>query len=301
MRSLRRAFPTALLALFGCVHADRPIPFIPTQNQVAIFVELNAATLTFLLDTAVTPSIIDLARAESLGVAVERNSEVEGSGTGSGKSSVFPARVRSLQVGSVQVTDLEIMAADLSGLGAKLGQRLDGILGESFLRGRVIGVDYRAGSVHVFKNSRQAQAWTSTCRMRYLEPMQFVPGDVAPLLKVRVAGVEVPVSLDTGSALELELYDGALAAPGLSSVLGARRPRIVTGARGESHVTDAILDGAVKLGPFEWTHPTVTLSGPKGSPETRLGNFGNQLLRGKRLLLNYHDRQLGLFDDCMST
>lgn len=299
-RSLRLASVAASamsLALAGCA-ATRIASFTPSQNQVAVQARVGATSLTFLLDTAVTPSIIDLKAAHSVRARVDRTQASDASGTGSGKASVFPVEMPKLRLGTVRVANLEAFAADLSGLSAKFGQRLDGILGDSFLRGRMIGIDYVAGTVHAFHSRRGARMWTAQCSTRHMQAMELVPGDIAPLLRVDIGGVQIPVSLDTGSALQLELYGGALAHPQIASAIGVRSPRTVTGARGESLVSEAPLTTPVMLGQLRWDQVTVTLSGPKGSAETRLGNLGNQLLRGTRLLLNYKDMELGLFQNC---
>ena len=287
----------AITSLEGTSAASVVIPFDHKANQVAVQIEIRGEPLTFIIDTAVTPSVIDRSTARVLGLSASDAPSGEASGTGSGSAAVFPAVLRDVRLGGTTIKHIEAVAFDMKPLSGKFGRPLHGILGESFLRGRTLVIDYAGHKVSMYDSSGQARRALARCSVRYSRPLTFVPEDVAPKLWLRIGRSRVPVSLDTGSSLGLELYDGALT-PHQRELLRSRKPRTVTGARGDAIVADAELEAAVRLGPFQWSHPTVVLSGPKGSPDTRLGNLGNAFLRDKKLLLDYRGMMLGIYDRC---
>jgi len=274
------------------------IPFDASAKQVAVEATVRGKPLTFIIDTAVTPSVIDHSVAKALGLSASDAPSGEASGTGGGSAAVFPAELRDVQLGALKVHQVDAVAFDMTPLSRKFGRPLHGILGESFLRSRILVIDYGRQRLTFFASASEAHRSVARCAVRHIQRLIFVPGDVAPRLSISIATSGVPVSLDTGSALGLELYDGALPASQEARLLADREETTVTGARGAAAVEEAVLRGTVRLGPFRWAHPKIVLSGKKGSAATRLGNLGNGFLQGKTLLLDYRGKTLGLYERC---
>jgi hypothetical protein len=69
----------AALAVFSAIAASaRPVsvPFDFSRNEVAIEANINGEPVRLLLDTGVSPSVIDGARAKSLGLGVSLRLQV---------------------------------------------------------------------------------------------------------------------------------------------------------------------------------------------------------------------------------
>ena len=287
-----------LASLAACAPQLRTVKFDGSGNQVIVPVKIDRRKLNFMIDTAVTPSVIDLAAAASLGLPVQLAEGQEAAGTGTQSAKYFPVQMPTVSIGGTGVRNVEAVAFDMSALAKRHGRPVHGILGDSFLTGRIVLVDYAESTVRILTAEKEVEGAIRGCAQVHDQILTFVPGDGAPLLKIRVGEMEIPVSLDTGSALSLELYEGALSSPAISSRIGSQRDRSVLGARGEASVKEAVFDGTVRLGPLEWKQPTVILSGPKGSPGTRLGNLGNGFLKGHRLILDYKNRRLVILGQC---
>jgi hypothetical protein len=286
------------VAAAGTVGPPVRVPFNSKGDEVAVEVIVSGQRLTFIVDTYVDPSVIDLTAARSLGLITERKPSGVAEGVGSGSPVYYPAELRNVQLGRLKIAELETVAFDMQSLSKKFGRPLHGILGRSFLARRTILIDYANDQLTIFESGSEARRAVARCRVRHEQKFRPMPNSVVPRLTLTIGPSRIPVSLDTGSALGLELFDGALVKPGVAGRLSGRKSRSVTGARGEAQVAEATLGGTVRLGPFRWVRPSIVLSGDRGALETRLGNLGNRFLRGKTLLLDYPAKKLGLYQSC---
>lgn len=120
-------------------------------------------------------------------------------------------------------------------------------------------------------------------------PLEFLEGDIMPLLRdFEVDDIALPVSVDTGSNLCLELYpDGARKAH-VEPREGATAA--LFGARG---VASARLGTArtIRLGDLVVDDPEIVLA-TRQRPGNRVGNLGNGFLKHFELELDYVDHHL---------
>jgi hypothetical protein len=123
------------------------VPFTYVHHEVLVDVWIgDAGPYAFMLDTDTSPSIVDLGLARRLRLPMH-GSPGQGSGIGSAKVNVIPLTIPNVRVGAVRVARLDALAMDLSGIGAGLGRRIDGVLGTSFLRDRIVEIDYPCRTV----------------------------------------------------------------------------------------------------------------------------------------------------------
>ena len=259
------------------------VPFDLVENQVVVGIKIGGrGPFAALLDTAVAPSVVDLALARELGLRVRDDVPGEAAGQGSEGATFYPSELPDVRLGELEIGDVDAVAADLSRLGSKMNQPLHAILGQSFFEGRVVQLDY--------PNRR-------VC----LNPLGFERGvradiegaaDLTPVVTVQVNGANVPLVLDTGSSLTLGIYLEAVEKVGLAEALANATPRAAIGARGhiDAHegVVDSLALGDVQLGPVA----TVFLPRPHGDPTRALGNLGNGFLQHTVLTLDYPRREL---------
>lgn len=127
--------------------APNTVRFDYTHHEVLVEVFVNnSGPYTFLLDTDTTPSAIDRALAQRLHI-VAVGDAAGGNGIGNGSSSVTPVKLARVDVNGTSARNLDAVALDLSGVSARLGRRLDGVLGTSFLENRVVQIDYRCRAI----------------------------------------------------------------------------------------------------------------------------------------------------------
>jgi len=259
------------------------VPFDLVENQVVAAITIGGrGPFACLLDTAVDPSVVDLAVARELGLAVRDDLPGDVAGHGSKRASFYPSELPDVRLGDFEVRDVEAVAADLSGLGSKLNRPLHAILGQSFFEGRVVQLDYPRR------------------RVRF-NPLSFERGvrapiegaaDLTPVVTVQVNAASVPVALDTGSSLTLGIYRESVEQLGLVEALSGATPRASMGARGHIDACEGLVEslalGDVRLSPAA----VVFLPRPHEDPTRALGNLGNGFLQHTVLTLDYPRRQL---------
>ena len=119
------------------------VPLVP--------VHLNGrGPFRFVLDTAASKTIVDSGLARELGLSL--GPETMGLGAG-GLLPVRLTRIGVLRVGELELRDLEVGVADLSGLSRVLGVRVEGILGYDFFAGAVLTIDYKRRVLRVERAS----------------------------------------------------------------------------------------------------------------------------------------------------
>jgi len=271
---------------------DSPVSevrFESPRNQVYLPVMIGEdGPYFFILDTGVDPSAIDVNLALRLGLPVDTSRAGEAAGAGTGSVRIYPATVSGLRFAERSIDDFPAVALDLAPLSERLGRPLHGMLGHSFLRDRVVQIDYPAGVVrlltHGFDPAREEEA--------VRVPLVFRPNDIIPMVEVRVNDHTVPVSLDTGSGLTLEIFLSAVERLDLTDVYERAESVELTGARGAFMARAASVDH-VALGPFVLDDQELTFSQrTPQAEEGRQGNLGGGFLRHFVVTLDYRDQEI---------
>lgn len=299
---LRHILPVlALTVTSAAAAAPLVLPFDFSRSALALSVTVRGTPLHVLLDTGVNPSVIDLARADALGIGVDRGDGGEATGFGDGRgAAIFPSRIDGLRIAGRDFTPVEALATDMAGISAGYGRRLDAVLGYSFLSDKTVLVDYPRRLLAFLDDAAEAVPLTSGCRSRWSTPLTLV--DSFPVIPdFRFGDTTAPVSLDTGSNGGIALFQSALALPGLQSALSEQGSVSHAGARGAAKAKTYALGTPVGFGPF--TLPAgqaVMLHKMEGSADTRVANVGNKLLDALHLtvLFDYRAGRMTFYGDC---
>ncbi|HJV42504.1 retropepsin-like aspartic protease [Caulobacter sp.] len=302
-----RTISTFLIAapLFLAAPAVRAEPVVASfdfsKTTIELDVSIKGVPLHMLLDTGVNPSVVDLARADALGLPVDRGDAGEASGFGDGKgATIFPSRVEGLTLGGHGFGAFDALATDMGGISAGYGRKLDGILGYSFLSDKIVLVDYPGARLGFLAKAGEADAFTRGCRTRWSIPLKT--HDSFPVIaQFRFGAATAPVTFDTGSNGNIGLFQSALDLPGVRAKLRETGSVTRTGARGEAKSKTYTLDAPVGFGPFT-VPPGVTVStySEQGSTDTRVANVGNRLMASLKLklLLDYPGETITFYGDC---
>jgi hypothetical protein len=254
------------------------------------------------LDTGVNPSAIDLARAQSLGLNIDFAGGGEASGEGDAQHvTVYPTSIDDLAIGGHRFGVVKALALDMKGINGAYGRPIDGTLGYSFLNGKRVLIDYRLRTVTIFDKNAKVAPQLGTCAKILRMPFKSIPGDKMPIVELRIGKARLPVSIDTGSNGNVELFRNALNDPSIKAALVAKGTTTETGNRGAYTAQVYELNAPLSFGPFVLpAGQAVTLSNTLGSAKTRLANVGDKLLASMqlKLLLDYRERLVGLFGDC---
>jgi hypothetical protein len=279
------------------------IPFDFSRDAIGIDVTVKGTSLFFLLDTGVDPSIIDHARAESLGLKIDLLAGGEASGYGEAKSSaIFPATLDGLEIGGRSFGPIDALVADTGAMSRGLGREIDGVLGYSFLADKIVLIDYDSKRVGILDKAADADSTARSCHRRWTTALQFLDGDNTPIIPAfRLGAASGPITLDTGSNGGISLFERSLGLPGVNTRLSEQGETEHTGARGVAKSTTYVFGAPVGFGPFSL--PAGQIVNRIKAPSTadkRIANVGNRLFADMKLkiLLNYRAKKLVFYGDC---
>lgn len=101
----------------------------------------QATPLDFLLDSGAGSSVLHLGTAQRAGLKLGARETVQGVG---GSCTAYRIDRFAAMVANAVSVPGEVLALDLSGVAARCGARIDGLLGADFLRDRIVQIDFAA-------------------------------------------------------------------------------------------------------------------------------------------------------------
>jgi hypothetical protein len=227
-----RALIAVFVCLLGCPALARaqeaPVGSQFKNGLIFVDVRVNGASGLFLLDTGAAASVFDPRFAEAAGVSLGRPREIEGRG---GDVGARQGQAVQLALAGGAQARISPVVTDLSEASAAMGVPLAGILGEDFLQGFVLTLNYRDQSVSLAGDATDPADAT---------PIRF---GRAPYVTARVLLGDHMASgdfeIDTGSNTAIEFWK-----PFARSALGdARGTRDVgLGVAGESTIERGQVD-----------------------------------------------------------
>jgi len=247
------------------------VPMRVVLNEPLVRVHIGGGAYWFMVDTGTDPSVIDLALAKKLRLRL--GSGGAGAGGGSGKNVVFPTSIPQLAVGALGVRNLDALAIDMSRQSRRLGVAVGGVLGYSFLKGRVTGFDYTRALLVVGDGSDPKPAGTTALPF-------YLDADNGVTVDVTINGKRAVADLDTGSNGALAVTPRAIGALGLTENARSGTPTSGLGYNGTYRATKGYVD-RLRLGTIEIVRVPTTFWPPKsGHDQTPWQvNVGNRLLR----------------------
>ena len=266
------------------------IPFEFYRNEIFLSVNVNGkGPFNMMLDTGTDPSGIDLTTARNLGLKLEPVGK-PASGGGTDVNMPYYTRLPLVEVGGITVKNLETLALDLSKMSDRLGKPLHGVLGHSFLNGRVVQIDYPNRVLRLY--SKYPSLKTGNTSNRTVLPFRYNDN---VMIDVFVNGKKLVANLDTGSNGTFNLTPAAVAYLGLEEEVS--RARVITdvGFNGVSENREGKLSN-VTIGGILVEAPGVVFFG-KGTGRDKKPwglNIGNAFLKDFVLTLDYGRKLLAL-------
>jgi predicted aspartyl protease len=222
------------------------VPFEFLANQVIVEVKIaGKGPYSMLLDTDTDPSAIDLATAKELGLKLDSKTyPASGGGT---ETSVFQmTRLPSVELGAVSARDVVAGAIDLSKLSAKIGKPIHGVLGYSFLKDRIVQIDYPETKIRFYNESPYPGIKDAPNTVNTIA-MAFRYDDGLLVDSVFINGQKLKATLDTGSSGTFALTPEAVATLGLEEEARNGEGEKSVGYNGEYESKSGVLK-SVRLG-----------------------------------------------------
>ena len=267
-------FATVMVVTLFLAHvahaADSPaveVPFEWDHSSIRVEVEVDGHRLSMLLDTGWHPITIDDSTARAVGLHSSRS------------------RGSTVRLGGVTARRVPFDVTDLRGINPPGSARYQGVLGCSFLRDRIVQIDY-AARVLRFLSGPPALGQRTRTRV----PFRFGPLGCLPIVdSVRVNGVSLRGEIDTGAALSFLITPAATRAIGLEdSLRGMRAARSGYFDSGASRTGSARLGRlrSVELGDIRLENVSAVFGGQgEGLMDQPLEVWG--VLIGNRFLADY--------------
>lgn len=194
----RRLISILVFALLLCAQrllAATPIPFQFRDGLVWVKVEVagQGESLNFLLDSGAGASVVDLAAARRLGLKLGARQNVQGVHS---RSVAYRVEGFAAHAASVAIPT-SLLAVDLSGPSRACHQRIDGLLGADFFRGRIVQIDFGAETIRLLQRGEVNETGCET--------LPLTTRNGVPCARVAVNG-NAPewLRLDTGCNTSLE-------------------------------------------------------------------------------------------------
>ncbi len=257
------------------------IPFQYDHNGILVHVRVDGTgPYRFLIDTDTTPSVIDLTVAKQLQLPLGR--AASGTGIGSGRIAVYPVSIPQVDLGQESVQHLDALALDLSALSARVGIRIDGLLGTSFLNGRILQINYRCTTVSFLQQSLSEPV---TARFRWNADGGNTIDDAS------VGATRVRATFDSGDGGFSILTANGILALNLKAAAESGQATIANGFRGQETGSLGVIDdvrmGSVSLGTLQ----TEFLPNQHSPFEL---NIGNRALEHYLVTMDYRKGTLTL-------
>jgi predicted aspartyl protease len=238
---------TAPAALCQPGKPQAEIPFEFVHNQIVVQVKVSGkGPFNMLLDTNTDPSAIDVATARELGLAVgDKGSAATGGGTA--VNTIYPTRLANVVVGSLMTRDVAAATIDLKKLSERIGRPIQGILGFSFLKDRIVQIDYPNLKLRFFAESPYPRIQLSANTVNTIAfPFKREDGEVM-IDSVYINNEKMRAALDTGSSGSFSLTPQAVALLKIEDQAQAGEATSSVGYNGEYESKQGILK-SVRLG-----------------------------------------------------
>ena len=198
-------------ALSQTAKSPAEVPFEFEHNQIIIQVKIGGkGPFNMLLDTNTDPSAIDAATARELGLSVGAKGATA-TGGGTETNTVYPTRLPNVELGSVMAKEVFAATIDLTKLGAKLGRPIQGVLGFSFLKDRIVQIDYPNLKLRFFSETPYPRIQLGPNTVNTISfPFRYEDGDVI-IDSVFINNEKLKATLDTGSSGTFSLTPEAVA------------------------------------------------------------------------------------------
>ncbi|HEX8072359.1 MAG TPA: aspartyl protease family protein [Pyrinomonadaceae bacterium] len=286
----RRPAPAPPRARFTSGASAPGITFELTQNLILVAARVNdSAPLWFIFDTGADSTVLDATQVERLKLAV-RGRVTSSGGAGAATADLVPGT--SVSLPGAAVDGLTVAALPLDSFASPLGRRVDGVLGNDFIRHFVVEIDYAARRLSLYAPA-QYRHTGARLPMTIEDGLPFVTASVTPPGRAPLAG---KFELDTGSTGALLLNTPFVRRHGL---LRAVAPTVTTRIGGVGGTAAARLGRVARaqLGPFALPRPVVRLSLSRRGDYASArydGLIGGDIFRRFKVVFDLAGRTLGL-------
>jgi hypothetical protein len=269
------------------------VPFSFVHNVILVQAKIGGkGPFTMILDTDIDPSGVDLSFAKSIDLKL-RSVTGEASGGGSEHPQAYLTKMPAVELHPLLARDLQAIAINLSQVRNRLGKDIEGVLGNNFLSGRVVQIDYAKGMLHFHRSSFLSLTATNN---RVVLPFRFDEDDGCNIVEgVIINGKKIAATIDTGSDDAFKLTPTAVEDLGLTEDAAKGKPEESLGSRETMQNTTGKVD-VISIGSITVNTPDVVFYGRGyGKDHMPWGvNVGNAFLKNYIVTIDYKQNLMAL-------
>ena len=187
------------------------VPFDFVHNQIVVQVKVGGqGPFNMLIDTDTDPSAIDTATARGLGL-VTGSKGAAATGGGTEVNTVYPTRLPTVELGTLVARDVTAATIDLTKISEQVGRPIQGVLGFSFLKDRIVQIDYPNSKLRFFNESPYPRIQMGANMVNQVSYALRREDGVVIIDSVFINNEKMRATLDTGSSSSFNLTPEAVA------------------------------------------------------------------------------------------
>lgn len=254
-------------------------------------------SLWFVLDAAAGGSVISPATRDALGIRKQEGTTTVV--TGAGGDETFQAlELDSIQVGPYVQRSVGVNVIDLTRFQRpESGRRLDGILGNDFLRNFDVVLDLPRSTLRLYRRGASgASALAGLDTLSCVPNLADAPGWIA--IDVRVAGTPVRAIVDTGAGRSIFNWVAARRAGLSPDHPSVTKAATATGGLGSAtaatylHRFERVETGGTRFRPSESRIADLPIFKTLGLGERPAAILGTNMIEDRAMTISYSARQL---------
>jgi len=267
------------------------VPFEFVHNQIVVQAKIaGKGPFSMLVDTDTDPSAIDEKTAREMGLSIG-SSGAPASGSGTEVNTTYPTILPTVEPGSITAKQVPAATIDMSKISARIERPIAGVLGYSFLKDRIIQIDYgnlklRFFAVSPYPRIQMTANTVSTIAMNFRRE----EGDVI-IDSVFVNNEKMRATLDTGSSGSFSLTPEAVALLGLEDEAAEGKTESSVGYNGQYERKNGILK-SVRMGRYAAESVQASFFPPKTGHDNRPWqvNIGNAFFQDFVMTFDFKDK-----------
>jgi len=268
------------------------IPFDFYRNEIILEVKVNGkGPFSMMLDTGTDPSAIELTTARELGLKlIPLGSPPVGGGNS--PRQVYGVYLPLVELGGIATRNLEAIAIDLSKISERIGKPIQGVLGHSLLKGRIVQIDYPNRIVRFYSQSPFAKmAKQPSTPTHTVLPFRYA--DNVLIDDVLVNGKKMTANFDTGSNGAFDLTPAAVIYLGMEEEVNRAPASSDVGYNGVAENKKGELSNVTIGGISVAGAPVTFFAKGTGRDKKPWGiNIGNDFLKDFVVTIDYRSKLL---------
>jgi hypothetical protein len=209
-------------------------------------------------------------------------------GGGTGTNTFYDIKPLNISIGKLKAKNIETSAGDLSAISHALGKRLHGVLGHSFLKNRIIQIDYPKRLLRLYsKPLQQVTNKQVNSSDRTILTFRYA-NDSILIDEVQINGNKITTLFDTGFNGNFNVMPKFISSLNLREEFDNAKPKMAVGFKGKATSREGIIK-AVKIGNLSIAAPSVIFWEEGTGHDTTTYGFtiGNGFLKDFVVTIDY--------------